>query len=116
MLMRSMTARTISPTITQISIAMPNISPPLYNPSAYQKPCTTRDTKSTKESARYRIQIADDATGFTVSQENFAVSGLDPNPLVAPHIGSAIADAANPVATKWVPAFHLILPDVFPRN
>jgi hypothetical protein len=33
-----MTARTISPTITQISIAMPNISPPLSNPSAYQKP------------------------------------------------------------------------------
>src|SRR5579863_5945402 len=49
-------------------------------------------------------------------KENFAVGGLDANPLVAPDISAAIADAANPVATKRVPAFHRILPDVFPWN
>src|SRR5579872_4783432 len=36
MLIRSMTARTIRPTITQISIAMPNISPPLPISKTYE--------------------------------------------------------------------------------
>ena len=64
----------------------------------------------------YCVQIADDALGFAVPQENFAIGGLDPNALIAPDVSAAIADAANSVATKRVPAFHRVLLDFFSRN
>src|SRR5208337_4186659 len=62
------------------------------------------------------VQITDNALGFAVSKEHLAVRCLDANALIAPDISAPIADAANPIATKRVPTFHLVALDVIARN
>src|ERR1035437_8844235 len=60
------------------------------------------------------VQIAHDAFGIAVSQKNLAVQSLDVDNLVAPHVGSHVADAANAVATQRVPGFSAIALDLLP--
>ena len=64
----------------------------------------------------YCVQIADDALGVVVPQENFTVGRLDPNPLIAPDVSAAVADATNSVAAKRVPALYRVFLDLFSRN
>src|SRR5208282_3385743 len=114
MLIRSRMAITISPAMTQTSIAMPNISPPEKIASRfsacgngfYLPVLPTHDS----------IQIAHNARGIAVPQKNIAVRSLDMHHLVAPHVSPRAADAANAVAAKQRPGLDRITLDRLPWN
>src|ERR1019366_7152051 len=102
MLIRNRMARTISPAMTQISIAMPNISPPEKSLSSAAKAAVdfavlaarlkSCPSQSLRQARVFRsllvthdsVQIAHNALRIAVSEENLAVRSLDVDNLVAP--------------------------------
>src|SRR5580704_11361541 len=108
--MRSIRAITLSPTMTQISSAMPkNITPPNY------KTCFSFKTLSMRRLPD-RVQIMNNAFWIVVAEENFAVGHLDANSLIAPHVGATIADATDAVAAGDAPTVGRVFLDVADRD
>src|SRR5260370_1374929 len=109
MLIRSKVANTTSPAMTQISIAMPNISPPKIASSYWLlasielKPlivCSagvlagcpegippSAVALTTRHKACHHVQVTHDPLRFVVPKKNLAVRSPDVYHLVAPHIG-----------------------------
>src|SRR5712671_5861290 len=108
MLIRNKVARTTSPAMTQISIAMPNIHCLLKNQFSVPG--------SRFSATRYHVQIAHNALRIAVPQKNLAVRSLNMHDLVAPDVSSRAADAANPVATNKSPGLDRITHDRLFRN
>src|ERR1039458_883937 len=135
MLIRNRMARTISPAMTQISIAMPRyISPPeksvlssrfsVLSVRRRASPVSTALISSdalaacltTGQNARHHIEVPDDPLRIAVPQKNLAVRSPDMHHLVAPDVSSRAPDAANAVAANKSPGLDRITHDRLLRN
>src|SRR5579872_119706 len=116
-LMRSIVARTIRPTMIQISTTVPpNILPPVKPKSLKHRERRGSQRTHWRSARRDHFEIAHNLLGTVVPEKNFALRSVDHDATVPPHIGAKIADTANAIATEGVPrldgvGLNLILRD-----
>src|SRR5215470_15941537 len=96
------------PTMTQTSIAMPNISPPVTAQSESLNLLRLQET-------HHHVQVADDPSWLAVPKKNLSCRRLDVDSLVGPHVSASLPDAANPIAEQGIPPLGRVFFDL-PRR